>query len=390
MTDPIQELIRKESERYGLFDLGLMVSKEKIPEGLQSLFPEMPPGTTDDFKVYKAWRKEVLILFYNHIGYSDFLKKNGASEPVRRFVFVVKKRLLYNLWKKHSRTTLDRELSLPNHTFAYKLSYRLAYEDYSKILPHIQNALMGSDLEQICLNYCAEKFPLEFKELEQRLKLDDSEYWNDIYILIKKISRTVTSKQYISKQYKQDSEHDTWADSALLIYDKIREGDHPEFKGPAHFRNYMAKICINKCFESVKKIRMDYLSTDDPDFSKEEILKYEATNEESGEEGLDVYLLRETDLKNEVEMGNLLSYILWNKTEPWYEHLTRNQEDKIRVLLGVYVEDLSYEEIAERDRPDLSSEQKKKYQNKLRKDVERVKKRLKERFYELVIKQKNF
>ena len=46
---------------------------------------------------------------------------------------------------------------------------------------------------------------------------------------------------------------EVWADTSLLLHGKVVEKNTPAFETPLHFRNYIARMCLNKCREAIRK-----------------------------------------------------------------------------------------------------------------------------------------
>ena len=90
-------------------------------------------------------------------------------------------------------------------------------------------------LEEICWDYCRSFFPVGMENLMIRLERDDPEFWNDLYLTIKKIAHAVTSGQSVSIQYRKDVLQDVWADTSLLLHGKVVEKNIPTFETSLHF-----------------------------------------------------------------------------------------------------------------------------------------------------------
>ena len=79
--------------------------------------------------------------------------------------------------------------------------------------------------------------------------------------------------------------------------------------------------------------------------------------------------------------------ILWDRCEPWYSRLVCGMENKVEALQLYYIEKKTYREIAVIVAPELSGDEIRKMEVKLRQDVSRVRKILKERFLEMLLKE---
>lgn len=378
----VTELIRKECEAYRLVDLGLLSS---VKEGVNLLLPVFQ--TTDlsvlkDFARFRVWRKEVLLSFYRQLDYAGFIRKSGNSASFRCFLFSLKKRILVALHERCKEPTIDRELAVPGRTLAFKLSTMLGEELFRSEWPVLQTLDSPILLEEICWEYCQKVFPVDMENLMIRLEKDDPEFWGDLYLATKKIAQIVTSAQFVSIQYRKDVLQDVWADTALFLHNKAVEKSLPIFESSLHFRNYIARVCLNKCREIVRKYNIpDVVLTFTGEVPVDGFLY-----EEDIKEGVDQVdgFLNAIDCEDEEEMSRVLTIVLLDKLEPCYSNLTRGIEEKWELILLHYVEGLSYEKIAAMKYTGTSVEERKRLVGKLRQDVLRTRRLLKQRFVELL------
>lgn len=388
MREAVTEIIQKECEQYNLIELGLVTSVEKAVEQFLRVYSDADSGPFCDFSQYREWRRGVIDRFYHQLKYADFLEGNSYQPVFTRFVFSLRKRLIRRIQERWVGDTIDSILTASEHTLAFKLSVMLSKEADQLLYPQMQLFRTPFDIESHCALFCQDYYPVDLEKLLARLRINDPEFWDEIYLLIKKIARRVTSYSISSNQYKDETEQDTWSESSLLLRDKIISGTFPLFESALHFRNYLIRVCQNKCHEAMRRNRKQELSLDDPTLNGDALLMSVAEDLEQTRRETGASSLSDIDLDCAYEVSCALTSILWDKTEPWYAQLTKGLEEKVTILLSHYVQGLSYEQIAALHAPGLSASDRQRLQAKLRQDVVRVRKTLKERFVQILKKEK--
>lgn len=378
----IAELVRKECEAYRLVDLGLLSSVEEGVCLLLPVFGAADLSVLEDFARFRVWRREVLLQFYRQLDYAGFIREVGDSASFRCFLFGLKRRIIATLREQYKGPTIDRELAVPRKTLAFKLSAMLDEELFLKERPLLLTIDTPVILEEICRDDCRNFFPIDLENLMIRLEKDDSEFWDDLYLTVKKIAETVTSGQSVSILYRKDVLQDVWTDTSLLLHDKVVEKNIPVFETSLHFRNYIARMCLNKCREAVRKYNLpDIVLTVTGEMSSDVFLYEEETEDDIG---LQDGNLHDIDCDDEVEVKRGLAVVFWDKLEPWYSELTRGIEEKAELIFLHYVEGLSYEKIAAMKDREVSVEERSRLAGKLRQDVVRTRRLLRQRFVELL------
>ncbi len=380
----VTELVRKECESYRLVDLGLLSSVEEGVGMLLPVFEMADLSVLGDFARFLVWRREVLLLFYRQLDYAGFVREAGDSAAFRCFLFSLKKRIIATLREQCKEPTIDRELAVTGKTLAFKLSAMLDEELFQKERPALLTVGTPMILEEICRDCCRRFFPVGMEHLMVRLERGDPEFWNDLYLTIKKIAHAVTSGQSVSLQYREDVLQDVWTDTSLLLHAKVVEKTVPTFETSLHFRNYIARMCLNKCREAIRKHALPDLMLTATGEMPPEAFGYE--EEANCSIGLQEGNLHDIDCGDEEEVRRGLAVILWERLEPWYSELTRGIEEKTEVIVSHYVEGLSYEEIAAMKDTGRggSAERRSRLVGKLRQDVVRTRRLLKLRFVELL------
>ncbi|WP_455640141.1 hypothetical protein [Parabacteroides sp.] len=381
----IIEIIQKECELYRLKEFGLLTSVEEEADRLLSLHPEVGVEPFSDLERFKVWRKSVISFFYSLLGYTGFLKANKHKEVFSRFLLSLRKRQVKRMQEHWTEETIDSVLSVSTHTLAFKLSVMLSEEADRLLLPFIDSCPSPYELEERCHSFCRNYFPIDLEKLLLSLRKNDEEFWNDIYLLIKQIAVRVTSYSLLTIQYKEETEQDTWSESSLLFREKVMSEAIPVFAGAAHFYNYIVRICQNKCHEVMRRNRQSEVSMADPELEPDILSGGITDNSEIVMQNVDICWLSDIDVTCDYEVSTALTAVLWDKTEPWYTRLVQGIEDKVATLLQHYVEGMSYEQIVLLCTSGISKEEQKRMQARLRQDVVRVRKELKERFVRILM-----
>lgn len=385
----ISEIIRKECERYRLSEWALLSSVEEEADVLCSLLPQPPDETWEDRETFIRWRKELLTLFYSRMDYAGFLQKQKDMESFLRYLFFMRKRIVDRLRQDNSLPTIDADLAVPPHTLAYKLSKMISKDENILLFRSCDSIKSPWDLEDRCEAACNKRYPLDLSGLLHYLKKQDEELWSAIYLLVKKMAECIVSNRLFSKQYKEETIADVWSETSLLLHDKTVAGLLPVFETAVHFRHYISRICINKCYEAERRNaeRKELLSLDDPAVMSGIIVQSTDTSC-FFEKGINRdNPLWGVDVQNEYEVKCAFMAVLWDRCEPWYSRLIGGMEHKVEALQLYYIGRKSYREIAIMQAPELSEDEIRKFEVKLRQDVSRVRKILKERFLKMLLKE---
>lgn len=381
----LTEVIIKECEQYRLIEFGLLRSIEEGVDLLQSQFPSSAAMEGIAFASFYAQRKKALNRFYTRIRFADFLRSRGRSAAFGRFLFFFQQRMLAQMRKAYPFPTLDKELAHPARTVAFKLSGGMAESYRERLVRKIEKVCFPGEIETCCRRLLEVRFPLKWPELLTQLKKEDEAYWLEIYELIKKLAERVVTCLCQSTRYKREIEQDTWTDAFLFLQEKLTAGLLPEWESALHFRRYIFSVCKYKCYEAIRRNQMMKVVWE-PN-RVEEGLMSELAEEESGEEEENRW--DDIDPLDNAAVSRALTAVLWDRIEPWYSRLTEGQEEKVRLLFLRYVSGKSYAEIVRQQAGTLPAEKARKEETKLRQEVVRIRKRLKQRFILLLNTQKN-
>lgn len=381
----LAEVVRKECEQYRLIEFGLLHSVEEGVALLQSQFPSSAVEEETSFPSFYARRKKALNRFYSRVRFADFLMSQGRSAAFGRFLFFFQQRLLIQIRETHPFPTIDKELAIPTRTVAFKLSKEMAESYRERLLQKIEKVKFPAEMKKCCRCFLVARFPLKWPGLLEQLKKPDEAYWLEIYKLVKKLAERVTTRLYPATPYKKEIEQDTWADASLFLQEKLTTGPLPALESALHFRRYILSVCKYKCYEAERRNQMRQVVWE-PDGVEEELIA-ELTEEEPDEAGETRW--DDIDPLDNVAVSRALTAVLWDRIEPWYGQLTEGQEEKVRILFLRYVSGQSYAEIVRQRHGILSPQKARKEEAKLRQEVVRIRKRLKQRFIRLLNMQKN-
>lgn len=384
----LTEIIRKECEQYRLIEFGLLNSVEEGVELLLSVLPISALEGEYSFDCFRMRREKALNRFYRRIRYADFLTLQKSRTGFDRFLFFFQQRLVSHLHSAYTLPTLDRELALPARTLAFKLSRTLAESYRNRLLLKIERLKSPHEMERCCRRLLQRRFPLGWSEVLTRLEKKDDDYWEEIYLWIKKLAGSVTSRLYPSIHYRKEIEQDTWADTSVFLQQKVVAGLLPSLENALHFRHYMLRVCVNKCHEAGRRNRMTDVVGETDDISGRLAEEKERDEEATETDQAGPMDFTDIDPRDQAAVSRALTAILWERTEPWYSRLTEGQEEKVRVLFLHYVSGKSYAEIAMMQTKALSAADFKRYQDKLRQDTVRIRSLLKQRFLCLLNTQK--
>lgn len=382
MEEILSEIIRKECERYQLLEFGLLTSVE---DGVKKMLPlvrsQYLEVIKEDFETFSLWRKNVLRCFYDQLDYTAFLLQHKNDTSFLRFIFYMQKRLLNIMFGNQKRTEIDKNLAAPGRTIAFKTSKLLVNDTIALWISTFSDVTTPEELEQACFGFCKTYFPLDLDKLLYRLKKNDSEFWMELFLLVKSIVVSVAGRNISTIFYKKEIEQDAWEKTSFFLQEKFLGNNLPELKSSLHFRHYIQNICVRKCYEAYRDcIDEKLVFIDDGNLIPE---NYISEDDSMGW----VNTLEDIDVHNDSEVSLALAYILWERVEPYYARLIEGVEAKVAIFLLHYIENKSYEEIVKIYHPDFPKPLLIKWAGKYRQDMVRVRKLLKKRLISILLKQ---
>ena len=142
---------------------------------------------------------------------------------------------------------------------------------------------------------------------------------------------------------------------------------------------------MNKLRESIRKNISSEVPLDVPGGIPE--AEFQLAEEDAGNNyPVLTGVMEDIDMENNEEVSRMLTVVLWDKVEPWYSQLTKDIEDKTKLLFLHYAEGLPYDAIAAMQGSGKSEKELKRLENKMRQDAVRTRRLLKQRFMDLLRK----
>ena len=226
-------------------------------------------------------------------------------------------------------------------------------------------------------------YPLPLQTYLGYLKQGLSSFWNVTCSYIKELVDTVAP--HVLFHPLPDGQSDlikdaVWSDTYEILRSKLQQKESPLiFSSGTDFRNYLIQICHFR----LQNNRVKYATSQ----QEESLEQYpslelepedETTNEDSPE------WLTDVDIHNPYEVAYAVSIILQDVHHPLYPLLTQGIEDKVDILIRKAVNGQGYNQIVEEKYglyPEASCFSKTVV--KTRKEYERIRKTLQERFIQI-------
>ena len=373
------EIILKEEEKHRLKYIGVLRDLQEVIERIKQNSIGSALGTLD--------KKALLNTFYSRVlKYGEFIQaEKSKNNRLKLHLFHVSKEILSHL-RKESPAQLDNELKIRNEiSVAYHLSELLFDAIYSSF--YITNEFFETpnQLNHFFDRRIAEQYPLSFSEYLSLLKQEDQSFWNLTCIYIRQ-TINIVSNSLLNRADNVDNKDlvrdNTWSDTYEILKDRLQQNDQtsPVFKDGIDFRNYVIQICRYRVLNLNKKYGQKEFLLDDTG------LLADMQDDCSAEEEI-ATAVKELDINtsNPYEVAYAVSIILLNSTHPLHAPLIEGLEEKVEILISKVISGLSYKEIIE----DLYGRtlNERDFQlavNKARKDYERVRKVLVDRFISLI------
>ncbi|MEG1546704.1 MAG: hypothetical protein RR371_05590 [Bacteroides sp.] len=371
----IEEIVRKECERYELERGGFITDREELVRALsKSSYAELKEDCTPG--EFRIWKDKLLIYLYTKKNYAlYFYKKQGT-----RYLYLLTRRLmrnfLANIWETNAENTIDSELHVDKQrTIAFKLSGRLFADIYSGLWNKSVMIIAPSQLETQCEASVQKSFPIELSTFLERLQCNDREFWNEIVKVIKKLSRYVTIKQ-------------VWV-TTLLLQEQVCNNKLAHITSATHLYHSLKMSCKNKLCEYFRfqgKNKEQLLDEKEWEYI-EATSGEENTEEEAGVDNHFLYLY-DLDVNSNYELSCAIVDILCYPKGELYSLLVNGQEEKVEILMMHIYKQMSYDDIAQQLYGELSQHEQRKVCDNLRQTTVRAKKYLKERMKQLALELK--
>lgn len=361
-----REILLKEEEKYQLTFVGATVNLQKAIDQTLSLYRE-----------YFFDKTCFLHCFYDKvINFQGFIDKQ-KYDNVR-----LKKRLSYmsDSYIKRRKSTqhslLDQELKCKRISIGWFFCSEIFDRYYRDFCSCQESFHTPASVDSFFMKCIDQQYPISLNSYIEYLKKNISSFWEVTCAYIKELV-DITAHHFLfaSRQTAQTDliKDSTWSDTYEILRSKLQKGDNSlSFKNGTDFRNYIIQICHFR----LRNLRVRYASQEEPlDF-----YPYMEPQEEIREED-PVHFIQDVDIHNAYEVAYAISIILLNPAHPFYPVLTLGIEDKIDILLRKVIKGQSYNTIVEEKYTfSPGSSDFVKAVTRTRKEYERVRKTLQERF----------
>lgn len=362
-----KEILFKEEEKYQLINIGII---KDLPEMINQTLFLYKDKTTNKSKLLQCFYHDV-------IKFESFIKSQKESnKKLRKTIYLVSD-LYLKRRKKNEQALLDKELKCRKITVSWfypveifdTFYCRFCQSDISFDAPSSINAFFQKQIDHA--------YPLGINQYIYYLKEDAPSFWNLTCLYIKKIVSLVAGHAIFAPQQTEELDlikDSTWSDTYEILRTKIQTDDALVFKNGTDFRNYIIKICNFR----IQNLRIKYIPKEK---SFDDLSIFDHTMPEEEIEDLSEPAILDVDIQNPYEIANAIAIILLDSTHPLYQSLTKGIEDKIDILLRKVIQGQNYNTIVtEKYGLYPTDSQHAKKVVKMRKEYERIRKTLQDRF----------
>lgn len=380
----IEEIVAKECERYELEETGFVTDRRAVVKALAAhQYAAIPEGCSKEDASpdeFAGWKERLLNDWYTRDEFACFFRRKSE----KRCVYGMVKRLMLNtvsrLRRKHTMSTLDDELKVEGgRTVAFKLSSSFFSGLYSEVCCKGALFVSPSQLEEACNKRVQALFPLEYPLLYDRLLVKDNEFWEELWLLIRRFVRFLVT-EYKGKE-EEEVIKEVCMEAALSIQEQLERGKLKQIASASHLLNSLQMTCRNKLRES---LRAEEKKKEEALLEEEDWLLLEhqqaSISERDSMDGRFAYLL-EVNEKSEYDVCCALADVLSYGRGKVYEALVEGMQEMVEAMSLLYVENKRYEEIAQILYGECSGKQ----LTGLRKSVSRGKEYLKKRMIGLIV-----
>lgn len=286
------------------------------------------------------------------------------------WIYEIYKRVLLILLNKHGvKLTIDESLNPTPHTLAYRASRMFLAEIYSFDTENYGNCLSADSIENDIHKICSVHYPVELARLMKQLKMKDKDFWDVIWFIMGSMAEGAVNYSINTRN------------GFLLFRDKAQED-----------KDWVAKVLTDTSRIISQKIDEDKLIVEDA----ESLSKYiratiinvvrNAFRTLDKKKEIDLVGFNEQNLGSSIfyelpivasddfeDIRNVLLDILYNNEVKAYEMLTKGIKEEGLAVIKYKALGYSYDDyIEDVYGKNISAEEKKKENQRLRKSVERA------------------
>lgn len=359
-----KEVLLKEEEKHQLIFIGAIKNLPKVIN--QTLFL---------YKSKTLNKIDFLHFFYNEvIKFQEFIEKQKErNKNLRNHIHHVSKFYLRKK-RENNDALLDIELKCQNITIGWFYPNEIFDSFYNQFCqsghpfdnPQSINTFFQEQIDKL--------YPLHINQYIAYLKEDIASFWEITCSYLKNIVNIVSHHAIFTPQQTNHMaliKDITWSDTYEILRLKIQQDNTLQFKNGIDFRNYILKICNYR----IQNLRIKYTTKE---ISLDTLCDFE---QEIPDEEQSVLSLTDIDIHNPYEVAYAIAIILLDPNHPFYSRLTNGIENKVDILIRKVVNGQSYSTIVgEKYNIYPNTENFSKVVAKTRKEYERVRKTLQERF----------
>jgi hypothetical protein len=380
----IREILLKEEEKHRLGDIGLVDDWEKVVGMTEKAF--LPPG--DSF----AGDKECLLtVFYSSVlDYESFIRRERASCERLKMHHFRKTKAFVAALGRGKRAALDEELKTPRGlSVGWHCSLLLFEKLYGSFCRCTEPPERPSDADGFFFSKAGEMFPLDMRQLTERLESDDASFWELCARYMQGLARTAAASvlQRGGGGFADIIKDQTWTDVYRLMRSRLveRAGRVPVFGSGSDFRNFLIRAsrltaaALQRRYARKDTVCMEDLAAEaSPDGADGEEGLTEPPENRIGEMPGEAVCVADIHADNPYEVAMAVALVLMDTEHPLYAALTEGIGEKVAILVDKAVNGMSYREIVaekyEGESP--GGEALQKAVVRARKDFERVRKTL--------------
>ena len=277
--------------------------------------------------------------------------------------------------KDRMQALLDKELAYNKISIGYFFPLDVFEEYYALFCSCSRIFNTPTFVNEFFQEYIDNQYPLSIQQYLQYLRKNISSFWSVTCSYVKEIIEIAARHLLFAPLPKEQTDlikDAAWSDTYEILQNKLQTDNTLFFKSGTDFRNYVVQICNYR----LQNQRLKYTSKEE----SIELYPYLELEEDEQSDNPESSWL-DIDIHNSYEVAYAISIILLNSEHPLYKKLTQGIEDKVDILLRKVIEGQSYNHIVEAKYNLLpGSSDFVKTVTKTRKEYERVRKTLQERF----------
>lgn len=374
----IREIVKSTYDNYALYGWRNIPKATEVIEHLIEAGEESKLHNCSDAEERSLWYSEFLERINEGIDFKGVVNSKKNRRALQNTLFMLCERYVRELRKIKPRAQLEKELQAKVEHFSYRVSKLMVAGEIDSQGRAISKMVALNDFDRASKEYCNQVLPNDFPILMESLTVDDQCFWGEMYRYISRISAMAVSKSKgIGIRWGDEEPYlttDVASDCYMILHRSVtQEGLRDRVKTPVHLKNNVWTTCRNILFNRARKVSREEISI------SEEWEFQDIAVESAPKDKLDD-LIYDANLDDARSVCRLLAFILETKEHPLYLQLS-SKIPNIDLFSAIYLDDLSYREVAEEFYPEEYSSDGEKLCSRLRKSIERTKSPLLREFH---------